>query len=200
MTTSQRVLPAVALPAPADLPYPHADALPRPTLVPAMRGERMARPAVARPIGARVARKETLLTTPARAGMLIGVSAAIYAVSLATVSGLQYQTQAELAAQHEPMLATIAQARAANDALEATIRAADAQARALAADYATAGNDVAAYQAKLDALATLVAKVQGSAAALSTSIKLPTITMHGAIGGSGSAPATRATTSASGKP
>jgi hypothetical protein len=137
--------------------------------------------------------------------MLIGASAAIYAVSLATVSGLQYQSQADLAAQHQPMLETIVQAKAANDALEATIQAADARARALANDYTAAGGDVTAYQARLDQLAALVAKVQGSAAALSTSIRLPTVTMHGAIGGGyvgsgGSAPATGGTTAASGKP
>jgi hypothetical protein len=118
------------------------------------------------------------------------------------VSGLQYQSQADLAAQHQPMLESIAQARAANDALEATIVAADARARALANDYAAAGGDVAAYQAKLDQLSALVAKVQGSAAALSTSIKLPTVTMHGAVGGGyvSSGGSTGGTTAASGKP
>jgi hypothetical protein len=159
---------------------------------------------MARPIVVRQARKEAILTTPARAGMLIGVSAAIYAVSLAGISGLQAQTDADLAAQHQPMIETIAQARAANDALEATIVAADARTRDLAAQYAATGGDVAAYQAKLDELAALVAKVQGSAAALATKINLPTVTLHGAIGGvgrsGGSAPATGGTTSASGKP
>jgi hypothetical protein len=201
--TSQRVLPAVSLPDPG-LPHPRGAAAPaRPTLLPpgAVRTERAARPVTARP-----ARREALLTTPARAGMLIGVSAAIYAVSLATVSGLQYQSEADLASQHQPMLETIAQARAANDALEATVMAADARAQALAADYAAAGGDVAAYQAKLDDLAKLVAKVRGSAAALSTRINLPSVSVHGAIGGGsvrssgGSAPATGGTTAASGKP
>jgi hypothetical protein len=198
--TSQRVLPTVALRSP-DQAHPLDGALPRPTLVPAMRGERsVVRPAVARPAVAARSRRQAFLTTPARAGLLIGASAAIYAVSLAAVSGLQYQTEAQLAAQHQPMIDTIAQARAANDALAATIVAADTRVRALAADYASAGGDVAAYQAKLNELAALVAKVQGSAAALSTSINLPAVTVHGAIGGGGSAPRIVATTSASGKP
>jgi hypothetical protein len=197
---SQRVLPAVALRVP-DQAHPLEGALPRPSLVPAMRGEASAQPAVARPAVARSTRRDVLLTTPLRAGMLIGASAAIYAVSLAAVSGLQSQTEAQLAAQHQPMIEAVSQARARNDALQATIVAADARVRALAADYAKAGGDVTAYQAKLNALATLVAKVQGSAAALSTSISLPSVTIHGAIGGGGgSAPATGGTTSASGKP
>jgi hypothetical protein len=196
---SQRVLPAVAL-RPADQAHPLAGALPRPSLVPAMRGEGTAQPTVARPAVARSTRRDVLLTTPLRAGMLIGASAAIYAVSLAAVSGLQYQSEAQLAGQHQPMVEAVSQARARNDALQATIAAADAQVRALAADYAKAGGDVTAYQAKLNALATLVAKVQGSAAALSTSISLPAVTIHGAVGGGGSAPATGGTTSASGKP
>jgi hypothetical protein len=200
MATSQRVLPAVAI-RPADQAHPLDGALPRPSLVPAMRGEGAVQPEVARLAVARSARRDALLTTPLRAGMLIGASAAIYAVSLAAVSGLQYQTEAQLAGQHQPMIETIAQARARNDALQATILAADAQVRAVAADYAKAGGNVSAYQAKLNALATLVAKVQGSAAALSSTISLPSVTIHGAIGGGGgSAPATVGTTSASGKP
>ena len=41
--------------------------------------------------------------------------------------------------------------------------------------------DVAAYQAPLDELAALVAEVQGSAAALPARIKLPSVSMHGAV-------------------
>ena len=114
--------------------------------------------------------------------MLIGASAAVYAVSLAGVAGLQYQTDAETAANRAPYDAVVAQTRAANDALEAPSQA-DTRARALAADYASAAANVTAYQGELDQLAALVAKVQGSAAALPAQIKLPTVTMHGAVGG-----------------
>jgi len=192
---TERVLPAISLPRPhVDLPRPHAVAG---TVGHAGRAERATRPAIARPA---TNRREALLTTPARAGMLLGASAAIYAVSLAAVSGLQYQTEADLAARHQPMLDTIVQARSANDALEATIAVADARVRDLAAAYDSAGNDVAGYQARLNDLASLVAKVQGSAAAMATTITLPSVSVHGAIGGSRSAPATVAKTSASAKP
>jgi len=62
------------------------------------------------------------------------------------------------------------------------------------------GGDVASYEARLDELAALVAEVQGSAAALPTRISLPSVTMRGAVGGSGRAPATTARSAASGAP
>jgi hypothetical protein len=194
--TTERILPAVALPSPG-LPRARGGAPARPAPGPRPSGATHPAERAARPAGAR---KEAILSTPIRAGMLIGASAAIYAVSLAAVSGLQYQSEMDLAAQNQPMLDTIAQARAANDALQASILAAGARTQAVAADYGAAGKDMAAYQAQLDNLSQLVARVQGSAAALSTKISLPAVSIHGSVGGSRSAPATTATTSASAKP
>lgn len=152
---------------------------------------------------ARLARRrgDALLSTTTRAGMLIGVSAAIYAVSLATISGLQAQSQTEAAAQDQPAIDAVAQAQAANDALEAAIRDADARTRALAAEYDTVSTDMTAYQAQFAQLSALVAKVQGSAAKLNANFKLPAVTMHGAVGGGGGGgTVVVTTTSASGKP
>ena len=134
--------------------------------------------------------------------MLIGASAAIYAVTLAGVSVLQADSDASLAASRQPYLEALAAARSANDTLEAAVVKADGAARALAGDYATVGQDITGYQARLDELAKLVAAVQGSAAALPTRISLPSVTMHGSVGGGGggSAPATRTKTKASGVP
>jgi hypothetical protein len=184
---TERALPAVGVGA---RPLPRPVAVPRPE-------------AVARPARHAVVRKEAFLTTPARAGMLVGASAAVYAVTLAGVATLQAQTDAETMARRAPYVAAVAEARAANDSLESAILLADKQARALVADYATVGQDVGAYQARLDALAVLVAEVQGSAAALPARIKLPSVSMHGAVGGGGgsttrSAPRTTSTTGASG--
>lgn len=145
-------------------------------------------------------KREALLSTPARAGMLIGVSAAVYAVSLAGVAGLQFQTEAATAQAQAPIVTAVERTRAANDALEAALLAADARAQALEADYAMMGPDAAAFQQRLNELASLVAQVQGSAAALPASISLPTVKTHGAVARSGKAPATAAVTSASGKP
>jgi len=168
---TERIMPAVALPSPAR---------PRP-----VRG-RVAGP-MAHPVRPAVRKKEAVLSTPTRAGMLIGASAAIYAVTLAGVSLLQSDSDAALAASRQPYLDALAATRAANDTLEAALVKADGAA-----------------QARLDELAALVAEVQGSAAALPTRISLPTVTMHGAVagggGGSGRAPAAKARTKASGAP
>jgi hypothetical protein len=130
--------------------------------------------------------------------MLIGASAAIYAVTLAGVSVMQAGSDAAVAARNQPYLEALASARSANDALEAAAVKADGQARALADQYAAVGQDIAGYQARLDELAKLVAEVQGSAAALPTRISLPTVTVRSA--GSSRAPAAKATTKASGAP
>lgn len=162
-----------------------------------------ANPAATRPAArAGVRRGEAILTTPARAGMLIGASAALYAVSLAGVSTLQARTDARTIEARAPYVDQVAGLRAENDRLEQVLRDVDTSARALAADYAATGSRLADYEARLDALSALVADVQGSAAALPTRIKLPSVTMRGAVGtsrsGSTSRPRTTATSGASG--
>ncbi len=144
-------------------------------------------------------RGEALLSTATRAGMLVGVSAAVYAVLLAAVTGLQSQSQAEVAAQNQPAIDAVAQAKAANDALETAIQDADARARALASEYDGVTTDMTAYQAKFAQLSALVAQVQGSAAKLNAHFTLPAVSMHGAIGGGGGTVVVT-TTTASGKP
>jgi hypothetical protein len=148
-----------------------------------------------------VARHETILSMPARAGMLIGASGAMYAATLAGISVLQARDDASIAATREPLLQAVATSKAANDALAARIQAANGSISALITDYGATGADVAAYQARLDSLAALVADVQGSAAALPARIKLPTVSIRGPIssgGGGGSAPKTSGKSGASG--
>lgn len=185
---TERVLPAISIPVPArrgagGVAGPRPAGVVRPTVV--------------------VHHGETLLTMPARAGILIGATAAVYAVTLAGVAGLQASSDAAIAARRQPYVDAIAETRAANDALEAALLEADAEARALAASYAAVGADVAAYQAALDDLAALVAEVEGSAAALPSRIALPSVSARGAIpsgsgGGTSRAPATSTRSGASG--
>jgi hypothetical protein len=149
------------------------------------------------------ARREAILSTPVRAGMLIGASAAVYAVTLAGVSTLQARSDAATIAARAPYVEAVAEARAANDALAARLLATDAGVRSLVAEYETTGADLADFQARIDSLAALVAEVEGSAAALPTRLKLPTVTMRGAVGGGGggggsSAPSTSGKSGASG--
>jgi hypothetical protein len=132
--------------------------------------------------------------------VLVGVSAAIYAASLAAVAGLEAQTQAQAAADAQPALTALASTTAMNDKMDAAIRDASARLTRLAHDYGSTSTDMAAYQAKFDQLSSLVAKIQGSAAAMNANFKLPTVTMRGAIGSGGGGSTTVTTTAASGKP
>lgn len=184
--TTERILPAISLPVPGvraqrELPVPR----------PSTRGAHTG-----------AARREAVLSTPTRAAMLIGGSVAVYAVTLAGVSVLQADTDAALAAQRAPYADALAAAVQANDSLEGVLLEVDAQTRALADDYAAVGGDVTSFQARLDGLAALVAEVQGSAAALPTRISLPSVSIRGAIAGSGgrAAPPTTAKAGASGAP
>lgn len=203
---TDRVLPPVAFgrgdgsqPAPSADRQPEADR-PRTVIVPvpglreASLGNRVAarvhaesiRP-VAIAAAARLAkpRGDALLSTATRAGVLIGVSAAVYAGSLATVAGLEAHSQSQAAAGAQPALDAIASAKAANDKMEAAIQDASVRLQSLASDYNAASTDMAAYQARFQQLSALVAKIQGSAAAMNANFKLPSVTIRGAVGGGG---------------
>lgn len=221
--TTDRLLPPVSLgrgPGPRSAPIPVAPGLvgagraavaapATPARQSPLRGGRireLVRKEVARPTGiasaARLAkpRGDALLSTATRAGALIGVSAAVYAVSLAAVAGLQAQSQEQAAAAAQPALDSLARTRAANDEMAAAIKDADARLQVLAHEYATTSEDMAAYQAEFQQLSSLVAKIQGSAAAMNTNFKLPTVTMRGAISSGGGGTTVVTTTTASGKP
>ncbi len=187
---TERTLPTIGV---GIRPRPAVDAEPRPAHLPATSAARAAD------------RTDTILFTPARAGMLLGASAALYAVTLAGISTLQAQDDAALAASRAPYLDVVAEARAANDALEARVQAADQQITALVATYGTMESDVEAFRVRLDTLAAMVADVQGSAASLPARIKLPTVSIRGPVASSSSgasrvsAPKTSAKSGASGR-
>ena len=146
------------------------------------------------------ARPRQLLSTPARAGLLLGASAAVYAVTLAGVTGWQAETTTAAAVTRAAQFDAVTKARAANDDLEDTVRDLEGTARGLVAEYAGAADEAAAYRARLEDLSALVADVQGTAAAIPARISLPAVAIHGAVGGgrSSRAPATAARTGASG--
>ena len=202
--TTDRILPEVGAPSPSTTrPVDATGAAHARGATPAAAGpsaaSRLSGRSSALAMAARHAkpRSAALMTMPARAGVLFGVSAAIYAVTLTSIAGMQAQTEADAAARNQPAIDAVARARAANDALEAAIKDADARVRTMGGQYNSVSQDVAAYQAQLAGLSALVAKIQGTAAALKTTIQLPTVTMHGAVGGGGGGVVT--TTAASGK-
>ena len=150
-----------------------------------------------RPAGA-----PSVMTTLARAGILLGVSAAAYAVSLAAIAGQQADADAAITAARRPALDQVAVAAAGADALEGRIRATEAGVRDLAAAYGDVGTDVDTLAARLDRLAALVTEVEGSAAALPARIHLPTVSVRSVpVAGGGTttrAPRTQGRSGASG--
>ncbi len=178
---TERILPAIASTAPAAR-APSATA-------------RSTTP-VARPVAMRGS--EPFLTLHARAGILLGTSAAVYAVSLAAVAAFQSADDAAVASGRQPYLDAITVSRSRNDAIEASLAAVDARLRVLASAVDGASQDVTGYETNLDELATLVADVQGSTMALPSRIKLPSVSIRGPVASGGSRPRTTTTTRASG--
>jgi hypothetical protein len=162
---TERTLPAVAFPVPSRSAGARTR---RAVAVPvALRTDAQARTAVRR--------KDPLLTTSARAGMLIGASAAVYAVTLAGVAAFQSHDDRALVAQDQPVSDAVAQRRAANDRLQATLAALDGQLTTLGASYAATGQSVSGYEAQLTALASLVSPIAGSATTTPAKVSLPTV-------------------------
>jgi hypothetical protein len=132
---------------------------------------------------------------PAHLGVLMGLSAGAYALCLAAVTGLQSLTESELAADRAPALETIRTVQQDHDRLEERLVAARSAYTAAAEAYRASGTGFAAMEARLSELSTLMTEINGTAAALPSSVKLPSVKKS--VSG-GSAPAVHATTTASG--
>ncbi len=136
------------------------------------------------------------LRVPAHVGVLLGASTAAYAVTLAAVTGLQASTEAQQAAERAPAVAGVQDLGARNQALGDSVAAAGQRYDELAGRYALAGSQLASLEAALADLATSVQAIDGVSRALPASVPLPKVTRVTV----GSAPATSATTGASGAP
>jgi hypothetical protein len=132
---------------------------------------------------------------PAHLAVLVGVSAGAYAVSLAGVTALQSAADAELHADREPIRLAAAAAAAEHASLESALDDAAHRYAVLADRYHRSGLDIEGIEAALDALAARAAAVSESAASLPTRFALPAVRSAPRIV---SAPATHATTRASG--
>ncbi len=97
---------------------------------------------------------------------MAGTAAGLYAVSLAGVSALQTATNLDLAAQHDPVAAAIAEQRSQHDRLEATLAAAAGGYAESAATYSSMLETLVSHEADLAALEQAVAAAEGSAARL----------------------------------
>ena len=155
----------------------------------------------AAPAGVARARPDALerlasLRVPAHVGVLLGASTAAYAVTLAAVTGLQASTEAQQAAERGPAIAGVHALGAQDQALSDTLAAAGQRYDELARDYSLAGGRLTSLEAALADLATSVQAIDGVSRALPASVPLPKVARVTV----GSAPATSATTGASGAP
>ena len=146
------------------------------------------RPAIRMPRAPRV---------PAHVGVLLGISTAAYAVTLAGVTGLQASSDAELVRERAPAQAGISDLGARNDQLSGELGLASQRYNTLADAYAAAGGRISDLEAALGDLATTVQAIDGVSRSLPSRISLPPV-RHVTSGGS--APATSSTTGASGAP
>ena len=150
-----------------------------------------ARPAAARPAAA--------TRRPIHVVVAVGMTAGLYAVSLAGVTALQSATDAQLAADRAPAAGAVAQLRGTHDAMESGLaRLAGAYTKA-ADGYRAITDGIAGHEQALTALEQQVKAAAGSAAALSVPslARLPAVSSSAAV--VSSRPAVNACTTASGK-
>ncbi len=136
------------------------------------------------------------LRLPAHIGVMLGASTAAYAVTLAGVTGLQAAADAEQATEQAPAVAGLHDLTARNQALDDALTAIGQRYDDLARAYTIAGGQLTDLGTALGGLATSVQSIDGVSRALPASAPLPKVGRV-SIGG---APATSATTGASGAP
>lgn len=157
-----------------------------------------ARPGVSPPLA--VARTGAPTRRPVHVLVAVGMTAGLYAFSLAGVSALQSAANAQLTADSAPAVDAVAGLKRAHDAEEHSLDTL-AGAYATAADrYKSISSGIAGHEDALAALGAQVKAAAGSARALSvpTLTRLPAIPLSAVS--TASRPVVNACTTASGKP
>jgi len=131
---------------------------------------------------------------PAHIAVMLGLSTAAYAVSLAAVAMDESRAEATVAAARLPALDVIDALARDNGVLDAAIGRADGDLTSAAAAYGTAGSQLSAFEAALAGLAGTVAEIDGVSRTLPASIPLPAVSKTSRT----SVPTTHVTTGASG--
>ncbi len=136
---------------------------------------------------------------PVHVAVTVGVTAGLYAVSLAGVTALQAGTDARLTADRAPAAAAVATLREAHDLAEAQLAQMESAYAAAAATYGEIAGGIGAHEKVLVGLGEQVAAVEGSASALRvpTFASLPSVSSRTVYV---SRPASNACTTGSGKP
>ena len=130
----------------------------------------------------------------------VGVTASLYAVSLAGVTALQHAGDARLAAERAPASAAVEALRGANDALDADLAVLGPGYAGASAAYRTLADRIGAHESALASLGKRVDAVEGSASSLSvpTTSRLPALSSRSVA--VAARPVSNACTNASGKP
>ncbi len=146
------------------------------------------------------ARPATHARRPLHVAVALGVTAGLYAASLAGVTALQAGADARLAAERAPAAAAADALRSSHDRVEAELARIAAGFTSVAGTYRQIADEIAGHEAELALLGAQVAAVEGSAASLSvpTYSRLPTVSPRTVY--VSARPATNACTTASGKP
>ena len=131
---------------------------------------------------------------PIHLGIAVGVSASLYAVSLAAVTGLQSAQNAQASAASAPLLASVDELDNANVDLETRLEAAGAAFDASAAAFSDVVANVPGFEARLKALAGTVTKIHGTSVSLPAGAAIPRVSSSRPV----AKPPVHVTTSASG--
>jgi hypothetical protein len=135
---------------------------------------------------------------PLHAPIALGVTAGLYAVTLAGVTGLQHGADAALGATRQPLADAVSGLARERASLEASLRATVDSLNAASAAYGATLNGTAALDASVAALAAQVEAATGAAAQVpAAGTRLPSAPRVVTVV---TQPATQATTGASGKP
>jgi hypothetical protein len=132
---------------------------------------------------------------PIHLAILLGVSAGMYAGSLAVVTALQSATDQSVTDARAPLQKTIQLVVEGHDALDADLARASRAYGDAAALYDRLAPDLSALETSLEGLAKSTSKVSGAARALPGHVAWPAVTRTVVVT---SRPATQATTRASG--
>lgn len=148
-----------------------------------------------------VARAATAGRHPVHVVVAVGITAGLYAVSLAGVTALQGKADAQVAADRAPAADAVARLTDSHDALESRLTQLDDAYAAAADRYKSVAAGIDAHEKALNTLGKQVKKAVGSASALSVPVsatRLPGVASRTVY--LSSKPAVNACTTASGKP
>jgi len=116
-----------------------------------------------------------------RLATLVGGSAGLYSVALATVVSLQSQADAATIAGRQPVVDAIGAVEGSNDRLDSLLSGASDSYGHVVADYEALASAMTSLDGSVDALGVAVEEVSGRAARLPGTIALPRLTRSAPI-------------------